>query len=154
MEHIVRSLLQHGIHGISAHPDVAEILDGVDFHTAGRALEPWSQSIWQVAWHMDAWARLKLDLFEDRQITWPQDNCFPPDSSPASPAVWEKFKSDFKELFVRMDGHIKGMDLTRRFKEWEGKSAAEMIGVMINHNSYHAAQVVALRRSLGVWQNV
>jgi len=152
MEQIVRSLLQQGIHGLSAHPDVAEILDGVDFAAAGRVLEPWSQSLWQVAYHMDAWARLKLDLFEGKPITWPQDNCFPSSPSPASPEAWDKFKADFKGLFVRMDEHIKGMDLTCRFKEWDSKTAAEMIGVMINHNSYHAAQIVAMRKMMGMWK--
>ena len=152
METIVRSLLQSGIHGTSAHPDVAGILDGVDFKSAGMLLQPWSQSIWQVASHMDIWARLKLELFEGRPIEWPEGNGFPADPKPASPEAWDKFKADFKGLFARMEEHLRQMDLTRRFQEWDGRTAAEMLGVMINHNSYHAAQIIAMRKMMGIWK--
>jgi uncharacterized damage-inducible protein DinB len=148
---IVRSLLKRGIYGTASHLNTTEIFEGLEFRFTGLYASPIPNTIWQIAEHMHLWVRLKVDMFEGRSIVMPEGHGFGLQEAPESEEAWENFKKDYKASIDRIGELIETLDLEKRYPEWSNLTAAEVIGVMINHNSYHAAQVVAMRRVLGVW---
>ncbi len=151
MENILRTLLKRGIRATSSHIDPSTVLDGLEFRFVGLYALPIPNTIWQVAEHMQLWIKLKVDLFEGRPIAFPEGHGFGLSEAPASEQAWEQFKFDFKAALSRIEELVETIDLTKRYPVWDDLSAAEIVGMMHNHNSYHAAQIVAMRRVLGVW---
>ena len=151
MENTLRSLLKRGIRGTSSHLDVTTVFDNLDFRFTGLYASPIPNTIWQVAEHMYIWIKLKVDLFEGKPIVFPEGHGFGTTEAPASQDAWENFKVDYTSALIRMEEMVDTMDLQKQYPEWNNLTFAEIIGVMHNHNSYHAAQIVAMRRILGVW---
>ncbi len=151
MEEILRALLKRGIRATHAHIDTTTVLDGLEFRFVGLYASPIPNTIWQVAEHMHLWVRLKIDLFEGMQIVFPEGHGFGPLDAPPSENAWEQFKLDFKADISRIEELVDTIDLQKRYPIWDNLTAAEIISMMHNHNSYHAAQIVAMRRVLGVW---
>ena len=144
-------MLKRGIFGTSSHLDVTTIFDGLEFQHTGLYPAGIPNTIWQIAQHMHLWVQLKVDMFDGREIELPEGHGFSNETFPPSEAFWEQFKLDYRSSILRIGELIETMDLTERYPIWGDLTALEIIGVMINHNSYHAAQVVAMRRVLGVW---
>lgn len=151
MEETVRNILKRGIRGESAHLDPSTVLEGLSFDDARRTPPFVDMTIWHVALHMHFWVSLKVDLFEGKTIEMPGDHHFPPLAQDASVADWERLQHEFKTAISRIGELLETIDLNRRYPVWENLTAAEIVQMMVNHNSYHAAQVVGMRRQLGAW---
>ncbi len=151
MEAMVRSFLKRGIRATSSHLDTTTVLDGLDFRFVGLYASPIPNTIWQIAEHMHLWVTLKVDMFDGKKIKMPEGHGFGTDAAPASEKKWEQFKVEFKAALIRMEEMVETMDLEKRYPEWDNLPFAEIVGIMHSHNSYHAAQIVAMRRVLGVW---
>ena len=151
MEAIVRTMLKRGVRGKSAHLDPTAVLDGLDYRFTGLYPTAIPNTIWQIAQHIHLWVYLKVELFEGREIVMPEGHGFSTETFPPSEEAWEKFKLDFKAAIIRIEELTDSLDLVKKYPIWNDYTAAEMIEVMITHNSYHAAQIVAMRRVLGVW---
>lgn len=134
-------------------PDPVDVFAGVDFATAGKRTTGYAFTIYELAVHMHHWAWLKTELFEGRDIVYPEDHHFPTESAPKSEKAWDVLKEEYRENILKITGHAASIDLTKRYPAWENKTVAEMLMTMINHNSYHAAQVVGIRKGLGKWGN-
>ena len=151
MEELLRALLKRGIIGANSHPDVSTVFDGLEYPFTGIYASPIPNTIWQIAEHMHLWVKLKVDLFEGLQIIMPDGHGFGTMTVAKSAVEWNDFKLRHKASIARIYEMVDTIDLTRRYPVWGNLSAAEIIGVMINHNSYHSAQIIAMRRVLGVW---
>jgi len=151
MEDVLRSLLKRGIRATGSHIDTTTVLDGLEYRFTGIYASPIPNTIWQVAEHMHLWVRLKVDLFEGKEIVFPEGHGFGTVEAPPSVEFWEQFKLDFIAAQVRVEEMIWTMDLQKRYPVWNNLTFAEIVGIMHNHNSYHTAQIVAMRRILGVW---
>jgi uncharacterized damage-inducible protein DinB len=152
MQDLMRQIIQTGLCGSNAMPDPADIFEGVDFASAGKRVTGYAFTLYELAVHMHHWAWLKAELFEGREIAYPEDHYFPAETAPKSAKAWEAIKEEYRENILKISGIATQIDLTRRFPAWENKTAAEMLMTMINHNSYHASQVVGIRRGLGKWE--
>ena len=148
----VRRMLQQGVRGNSAHPDPLAIFDGVTWEMAGRTTTIYAHTIWQIAHHMHYWAQLKIILFQGGAVVLPSDDHFPSDPAPATPEIWEAFIHKYQDNLRTMETLLEVIELERRYPIWNDLTAAEMVMMMINHNSYHTAQIVAMRRALGIWK--
>jgi len=153
MEQIVRSMLKNGIRGTASHLDTVTVFDGLEYRFTGLYPTALPNTIWQVAQHMHLWVSLKVQLFEGREIILPEGHGFSVETFPPSEGFWEQFKLDYKAGILRIGELIETIDLAQRYPVWGNLTAAEIVEVMVNHNSYHAAQVVAMRRVLGVWKS-
>jgi hypothetical protein len=85
-------------------------------------------------------------------MEWP-DDYWPPTPEPPTATAWEEsvaaFKrdrDDFKALTT--DAAI---DLTARIPHGKGQTYLREVLLVLDHNAYHVAELVVLRRLLGAW---
>lgn len=151
MDHLLRTILKQGVRGNKSHLDITTVFDGLDYRFVGLYPTAIPNNIWQIAEHMLLWVDLKVKLFKGEAIFLPDGHGFSTSSRPGSEAAWEQFKLDYRSAILQIESMIDTLDLAKRYPAWNDLTAAEIIEMMCNHNSYHAAQVVAMRRLLGVW---
>jgi hypothetical protein len=83
---------------------------------------------------------------------WP-DGYWPRESAPASLSQWEKcidaIKAD-RSSFIALIKES-GDELDKAFEHGNGQSLLKEALVLADHNSYHTAEIIVLRRLLSIW---
>ena len=151
MNDLIRAALKRGVRGSESHVDPAAVLDGLEYRFAGLFPTAIPNTIWQIAEHMHLWVRFKVEMFEGKHIVHPEGHGFGDDIAPASEEAWEAFKVEYKTAILRIEKLVETLDLEKHWPDWSNLTTMEIVVMMSNHNSYHSAQIVAMRRVLGVW---
>ena len=146
--------INKGLHGVFSHPDPTGVLDDVDAQTAGKRVPGLPHTIWQLARHMEAWAWAGIRKVQGQEFTDPRlgRNYFPTEDAPPSEEEWEAHKAALKRLPEELAKVAGELDAAQTFPDWYDISAAQVVMVVLTHTSYHTAQIVALKRLLGVWK--
>src|SRR5690606_2547660 len=119
---------------------------------AGNKPERCPHSVWQLLWHMNYWQDFMLAYLKGEAPRNPEHaaETWPEDPMPASEQDWvgevERFSAGLQqaEQESAKDFSEEGFGRKRRTR-------ADLLMVIINHNSYHAGQVVLVRRMIGAW---
>jgi uncharacterized damage-inducible protein DinB len=139
--------IARALSGKGAHVDPGSIFVGLDWRVAGARRERVPHSLFQLLNHMVFW--------QDWVVSW-LDGKKPPSTS----ASWRSAegpagREEWEQAVRRFSG---GLDaLARRSRDPDPLSKRgrttrlEMFQTVASHNSYHAGQVVLLRRMLGTW---
>jgi hypothetical protein len=140
----------------NAHVSLDEALENIHFDLLGERPAGLPYSIWQLAEHIRIaqWDILEFSRNESYvSPEWP-DGYWTKEVSPASKEEWQKcvqqIKSDrktFIELITKS-----GEDIYRPFAYGTGQSLLKEALVLADHNSYHAGEIIILRRLLNDWE--
>ena len=154
MEEIWMESFGRGVRGTWSHPDPVEVMDAVDSDAAGKRVEGMPHTIWQISRHMLQWGWMMVNKLKGNPIaSWDAEtNLFPEEDAPPSPDAWRANQMAMHELVAEAANLLKDVDPEVRFPKWDNISAADMLVILIGHNAYHTAQIVAMRRLLGVWE--
>ncbi|MGQ0537906.1 MAG: DinB family protein [Gemmatimonadaceae bacterium] len=150
----LRTLLQRALDW----PDTHLTFDAAvaDVPTAARAARvanhPWS--LWQILEHMRRVQADVLDFCVNAGYREPESSYYWPESAePPTPNAWREsvaaFKRDLAAL-QRLAGDA-DCDLFAKIPHGTGQTYVREFLVMIDHNSYHVGQMIAVRRALGAW---
>lgn len=141
-----KSIFSKGLHGESVHVDPTKVFDDLSWEKASEKVENMPYTIGQILHHMSFWQDFILELVEGNNPTPPKDNeeDWAIESFPAEKMEWETKVAHFK------DGVLKAEELAD--KNLTEKN--ELFLELVMHNSYHAAQVVIIRRILGEWDSI
>jgi uncharacterized damage-inducible protein DinB len=146
---------KRGLHGVWSHPDPFEVLDGVDFATAGKRVEGLPHTIWQISRHMIEWGWVMVNKIRGLPVKSydKENNFFPVEDAPANKDVWSAHVMALKNLAVEASKLLDGdFDPGKTIPEFDNMTTADALMILITHNAYHAAQIVMLRRMLGAWK--
>jgi hypothetical protein len=154
-ESIIREQLEALVRGEGAHVSVEGALEGLPEALRGRVPAGLSHSAWQLLEHMRIAQEDLLQYALDpdwTSPTWPE-GYWPPDPEPASNGAWEQSVSalrrdrDLALSLVRDTGR----DLTAPLAHTPGHTLLRQLMLLADHNAYHGAQLVDVRRALGAW---
>jgi hypothetical protein len=83
---------------------------------------------------------------------WPQ-SYWPRTEAPPNAAVWNKSIADFRKDLKAMQSLVANpkTNLFARIPWGDGQTILREALLMADHNAYHLAQLVDVRRLLGVW---
>lgn len=157
MDSIWTEALGAGLKGefIMVHPQ--QVVEGLDWETAGRRVAGHPHSIYQVLRHMLSWAWWALEGIRGGEFhRTPEEennNFFPSDPNPPSPQAWEETVHSFKEFYRQAEEVLARSDPGSRHPDWPDHTVARTWVMIIAHNAYHLATIVTLRRILGVWDH-
>ena len=137
--------LTKGLYGENAHVNTITIFDGLSMEQAGEGI-PGQHSIWQILNHMIYWQEYVLRLLKEEKTVPPKhaSETWSTEVKPSNQGDWEGAVNKFTD----------GLNEAVRFAENENGvsfSQAEYLLSLISHNSYHAGQVVIIRRYLNQW---
>ncbi|QDI90692.1 DinB family protein [Salicibibacter halophilus] len=136
--------LTEGLYGETAHVNVLTIFDGLDEGQAGEVIFD-QQSIWQLLNHMIYWQDYVLRLLKEEETVPPKhaSETWPSEVRPLNERAWLAAVDKFT------NGLHEAVQLAKN--EHGDSNSQEHLISLISHNSYHAGQVVFIRRYLDQW---
>lgn len=139
----------------NAHVSLDEALGNIHFDLLGERPAGLPYSIWQLAEHLRIaqWDILEFSRNESYvSPEWP-GGYWTKEASPASKEEWQKciqqIKSD-RKTFIELITKSRE-DIYRPFDYGTGQSLLKEALVLADHNSYHAGEIIILRRLLNDW---
>jgi len=147
--------------GKGAHASSLACVEDLSTELAGSTVSGFPHSIWQILGHMNYWMEYELDRIEGRPNPYPARaaDSWPRESKPASRTAWHQEVSRFSralEALARLansDREVlrRPVEMTTPAHAEESNSVEAVLWQTVAHNSYHAGQIVVLRRILNAW---
>ena len=141
------------LNGGSAHAGLDDALRGLPARLRGVKPDNLPYSIWQMVEHIRIaqWDMVKFSKDEKhRSPKWP-DEYWVKDTAPKDDAAWEqsiKQINDDREEFIKL---LKTGDIYKAIPHGEGQSILREALQIADHNAYHIAEIIMIRRLLGAW---
>ncbi|NIG54354.1 DinB family protein [Chitinophaga sp. Cy-1792] len=151
---IVQSLRDELLKG-NAHVTFEEAIRNLPAEKRGEVPENMPYSIWQLVGHirMTQWDILDFSRNPHyKELSWPHDY-WPKERAPKNEDAWKKCIHEIKEDLHAFIALLEAPDakLFEPFAHGDGQHLFREALLIIDHNSYHVGEIVALRRLLGVW---
>jgi DinB superfamily len=145
------NLLQGG----NAHVGLKDALKGLSASMRGVQTNHLPYSIWQIVEHIRIAQWDMLEFSKDgrhKSPKWP-DDYWPEEAAPANDAAWRKsikqIDSD-QEEFINL---LKKADIYKAIPHGSGQTILREALQIADHNAYHIAEIVVIRRLVGAWNS-
>jgi len=153
---ILISNLIHLLKKGNAHVSLEDALKGIPFDLINKVPEGLPYSIWQIAEHIRIaqWDILEFSR-NAKHVSpeWPK-GYWPASSSVANKHDWEKCVSQIindRESFIELIQNA-GEELFKPFPYGNEQTLLRETLVLADHNSYHTAEIIVIRRLLKNWE--
>jgi len=152
----LREHLLYLLQGEGAHAPFDEVVKNFPAELRGAKPEKFSHTAWMLIEHLRIAQRDILEFCRNSGYAapkWP-DDYWPKKQAPPTPAAWTKsiqgFKSDSKAMQALVSNPK--TDLFARIPWGDEQTILREALLVADHNAYHLAQIVDLRRLLGAWE--
>lgn len=149
----ILSLLKGG----NAHATFEQAVAKFPAKLRGVKPENLPYSAWQLLEHLRIAQWDILEFSRDakhKSPDWP-GAYWPKSEAPPSPAAWEKSIEQFQSDLKEMEKLVKNpkTDLYAPIPHGDGQTVLREALLVADHNAYHIAEIVVLRRLLGCWNS-
>lgn len=147
------TVLDHVLSAAAVHVAPEHVLDGLDWHHAGIIPLDAPHSIFQITNHAIYWQDLFLRGLSCSDMQGPvqaQDG-WPGPQAPPDEATWHTTVRQYKQGLLQAKEAAQAQDPLQSIPATTQTSRFEVLTTLALHNSYHAGQIVLLRRILGAW---
>jgi uncharacterized damage-inducible protein DinB len=153
------STLRELLRGQRAHADPIACVEGLTPELAGRRVNGFPHSIWQLVFHMNYWMDYELKRIRGERPAYPAqaDGSWPPAPATANEAEWQQASMEFRTLIEKLSALAGSHDLDRKVESMHASqeprdySVRDVLWQTMAHNSYHIGQITMLRRMLDAW---
>ena len=153
----LRKTLARHLRQSQAHAGLSAALQDFPAELAGRQVAGHPHTAWQQVEHMRLAAEDLIAYCRDSDYeagNFP-DDYWPDDLEPASSEDWSASVGQLLDATEQMARIVEDPDLDLYAKvptaEKEHHHALRAALILLDHNGYHTAQLIALRRALNVW---
>ena len=140
-----------------SHIGLTRALDGFPAALAGRQTESFRHTAWELVEHLRLAAEDLVSYCRDadyEKLGWP-DGYWPETIEPPTEAAWQESVGRLLEATEAMAAMVEdqGHDLytTVPSAEKSHHHTLRAALILLDHNGYHAGQLVDLRIALGIW---
>jgi len=155
-EAIIKNLIELIGKG-NSHASLEDAFNNISYSLLGERPENLPYSIWQLAEHIRI---AQWDILEFSRNAkhicpkWP-DEYWPKETSPKSEDAWKECVSNIKENRKSFIDLVKnsGDKLYKPFEHGDGQTLLKEALVLADHNAYHTAEIIVIRRLLNDWKN-
>jgi hypothetical protein len=150
----IRKELIAGLKGGQAHVKMEDVLKNFPAKLRGEKAGL-AYSAWQLLEHIRI-AQDDIVHFSDnhkgtyKEMKWP-DDYWPKEAAPPSAKAWDASVAAVRTDCEAMIRLLEKGSLTEPFPWGDGQTLMREAITLIDHNSYHAGELLALRRLLGIW---
>ena len=152
------SLRQHLLEllkGGSAHAPFEDAIAGLPAKLRGKKPAGFPHSPWMLLEHLRIAQWDILEFSRNRKHAspdWPNDY-WPRGEAPPTSAAWNASIKEFRRDLKAMQALVanRKTDLYARIPWGEGQTILREALLLADHNAYHVAQLVDVRRLLGAW---
>ena len=143
------------LNGGTAHAGLKQAVADLPFELLGERPYQLPYSIWQLVQHIKIAQWDMLEFSKDgnhRSPKWP-DEYWPKGTAPKDEAEWNEtiaqMNSDLEE-FISL---VENEDLFAKIPHGNGQNILMEALQIADHNAYHIAEIIVIRRLLGAWKN-
>jgi len=143
------------LNGGSAHASLDDALDGLPAQLRGVKPDNLPYSIWQLVEHIRIaqWDMLKFSEHEKHESPeWPE-GYWVKDVAPKDDAEWESSLKQIKDELNEFIGLLQSGDIYKAIPHGDGQSILREALQIADHNAYHTAEIIVIRRMLGDWKS-
>jgi uncharacterized damage-inducible protein DinB len=138
-----------------AHASLDTAVAGLPENARGRTPPGLPYSPWQLIEHLRITQHDILDFCRNPNYTelhWP-DDYWPRSAAPPSDSAWDDSVRAFLEDRAALQAlaNDRSVDLLTTIPHGEGQTYLREILLAADHASYHAGQLIVVRRLLGIW---
>jgi hypothetical protein len=152
----MRAQLAKALDWGEAHADFDKAVKDFPAELRGRKVQGLPYSAWQLLEHLRITQHDILDFSRNAKykgIKWP-DDYWPAAPEPPDDKAWDKSVAAFRRdrTAVKKMAADPALTLTRKIPHGDGQTYLREILLVLDHNAYHVAELVMLRRLLGAWR--
>jgi DinB superfamily len=138
-------------------PSLREALGGVTAAMATTKVLPSAHSIYALAHHVAAWADEVLQRLHGRAAQQPDDGDFPDPAAAVDDLAWTRLLARLDAVHAKVIEAVLALDpslLERKAGDEDspplgtGHTFQGMINGLVQHDAYHAGQILLLKRAL------
>jgi hypothetical protein len=143
----------HLLQGGNAHADLKKALDDLPPKLRGVKVDKLPYTIWQLVEHIRIaqWDMLEFSKDSSHESpNWP-DDYWPKELTPKDDEAWNnclKQIDDDQEALIEL---IKSEDIYKKIPHGDGQTILREALQAADHNAYHVAEIIVIRRLLGAW---
>jgi len=130
-------------------------ISNIPFEDLGKKPDGVPYTIWQQVEHIRITQKDILDFSVNenyKELAWP-DDYWVEATAPENEAAWNRSIAEIKsDLAQFINALQQAADIYTPFEHGNGQSWLREALVLMDHNSYHVGEIIALRRWLGNWQ--
>lgn len=149
------------LRGRAAHADPIACIEDISAELAGKRIDGFPHSIWQLVNHMNYWMDYEIKRVAGEAPPYPEHAAqgWSEKPAPASENQWSAEQVKFNALLQKISELARSPadNLAREVKATHpghAKAASSVQSVLwqiLVHNSYHTGQIALIRRCLGIW---
>jgi uncharacterized damage-inducible protein DinB len=149
------------LRGKGAHVDPVASVAHVPQEVAGRLLEGYPHSIWQILSHMNYWMNYEIQRIAGNWPEYPEHaiESWPEKTSPGTGEEWNKTRAQLAALIQKLNeiseagpevlqAQVAGINDEKASRP---ATVEAVLWQTVVHNSYHAGQIALMLRSFGLW---
>ena len=152
---LLRQHLLDLLKGGGAHAKFDDVIAGIPAKLRGSKVAGIPHSPWMLLEHMRIAQWDILEFSRDRKHVSPEwpEGYWPDSEAPPSAAAWTGSVKKFRADLQAMANLVKNpkTDLFAKIPWGDGQTIMREALLIADHNAYHVAQLVDLRRLLGIW---
>lgn len=152
-ETVVKALI-NGLYGKNTHLSPKKVIEGLTPSNARIKPENDNHSCWDLLHHIKIWQKAILESIRGQEVNWKdisKNHDWPNAAYLSDDQNFINLVKMFEESLLEAEELIKTTDLHQPMPAWDGAPVIQAIIVLLQHNSYHYGQIVAVRKSLGIW---
>ena len=143
----------HLLNGGNAHADLKRALADLPANLRGIKIDKLPYSIWQLVEHIriTQWDMLEFSKDGSHQSPdWP-DNYWPKETAPKDDNTWNQTVKQIDLDRDELINLVKTGDLFTKIPHGDGQNILREALQAADHNAYHIAEIIVIRRLLGAW---
>ena len=153
----LRSTLANLLRQSHAHAGVKRAVESFPVEMAGRQVEGFQHTAWEQVEHLRLAAEDLVSYCRDagyKELGWP-DGYWPKTAEPPSDDAWDESVSALLNATEALAEFVEDSE-NDLFASVPSSDKAHHHSlrsalILLDHNGYHAGQLIALRRALGIW---
>lgn len=154
--HALREHILELLKGGHAHATFEDAVKNLPAELRGETPENFPHSPWMIVEHLRITQHDILEFSRNeshKSPKWPE-GYWPKESSPANDAAWKKSVQQFHTDMKAMQDLVSDpkTDLFAKIPWGDGQTILREAMMLADHNSYHVAQIVDVRRLLKDWK--
>jgi hypothetical protein len=151
----VRTQLAKALDWGEAHADFDKAVHGFPVRLRGRKVRGLPYTAWQLLEHLRIAQHDILDFSTNPDyvaIKWP-DDYWPKAAAPPNARAWNTSVAAFRRDRAALQKLAADprVSLSKRIPHGQGQTVLRELLLILDHNAYHVAELIVLRRLLGAW---
>jgi hypothetical protein len=156
LDQALRKQLVETLKGGGAHATFDDAIEGLPAKLRGEKPKGMPHSPWMLLEHLRIGQWDILEFSRDRKHEspkWPE-GYWPKTATPPDAKAWEKSVAAFRKELKAMQDLVKNpkTDLAAKIPWGDGQTILRQALLAADHNAYHIAQIIDVRRLLGAWK--